>query len=159
DGNVLFSRYLGSFDMRPVRLRAKADLKALVAIANPTEIARYQPGGRALAPIDVKAELARARGSLDSIIVVELAGRRPVSVDAIVNQLRTADCDILYLVCHGALTSEGIGLWLDLDSGNFRVTPGAELVEGLARLPRLPRLVILASCQSGGTGTEAHSED
>src|SRR6267378_3723094 len=35
DDNILFSRHLGSFDMRPVRLRAKTDLRTLIAVANP----------------------------------------------------------------------------------------------------------------------------
>ena len=62
--HCLFSRYLSSFDWRPVRLRPQADLHALVAIASPTDVATYQPGGRSLAALDVAGELARARAGL-----------------------------------------------------------------------------------------------
>lgn len=158
DDNILFSRYLASFDMRPVRLRSKTDLRALVAVANPQGLAQWKPGGRALAPIDAAGELARARQGLGNIEVVELAGATHVTLDALTLRLRE-DFDILYLVCHGALIEQEPRLWLEDDSGNVKVTTGTELVEVLARLIRLPRLVVLASCQSGGTGEEAHSED
>ena len=49
DENVLFSRFLGSIDWRPVHLRPKGDLKALVVVANPSDLAGYRPGGRAAA--------------------------------------------------------------------------------------------------------------
>ena len=44
-------------------------------------------------------------------------------------------------------------------TGRTKVTAGKDLVDGLARLVRLPRLVVLASCQSAGTGEETHSDD
>jgi hypothetical protein len=52
--NLLFSRYLSSLDWRPVRLRARGDLRALVVIANPSDLADYD-----LAAVDVENEFAR----------------------------------------------------------------------------------------------------
>ena len=34
--NIVFSRYLSSYDWRPIRLRPQADLKALIVVANPS---------------------------------------------------------------------------------------------------------------------------
>ena len=149
---------LGSFDMRPVRLRSKTALRALVAVANPSDLAQRKPGGRTLAPIDVAAELQRARESLGGIAVTELAGQQRVTLDAILQHLRD-DYDVLYLVCHGALVDQEPRLWLEDEHGATKITAGKDLVDGLARLVRLPRLVVLASCQSAGTGEETHSDD
>jgi hypothetical protein len=65
--HILFSRYLSSVDWRPVRLRPQSDQRALVVIANPTDLATYQPGGRPLAALDVAGELARANAGLGHI--------------------------------------------------------------------------------------------
>jgi hypothetical protein len=159
DDNLLFSRHLGSFDMRPVRLRVKSDLRTLIAVANPVDLEEWNPGHRALHPIDVPGELRRARERLPGIRQIEeLEGRPRVSLDAIVARLRD-EYDIMYLVCHGALIDGEPRLWLEGEDGRSRVTSGVELVDALARLLRLPRLVVLASCQSAGTGDEATSED
>ena len=39
--SVLFSRYLSSLDWRPAGVRPKAGLRALVVIANPSDLASY----------------------------------------------------------------------------------------------------------------------
>jgi hypothetical protein len=158
DENILFSRHLGSFDMRPVRLRARTALRALVAIANPSDLSQYRPDGRALPPIEVAEELQLAREGLEGNTIMELGGARRATLDALVNELKE-DYDVLYLVCHGALIDREPRLGLEDESGKTRVVAGTDLVDGLARLIRLPRLVILASCQSAGTANEARSDD
>ena len=50
-------------------------------------------------------------------------------------------------------------LWLEDEIGNVAVTAGGELVTRLRELQQQPRLVVLASCQSAGTGEAAHSTD
>jgi hypothetical protein len=54
--NILLSRYQSSLDWRPVRLRARGELRALVMLANPTNLGEYS-----LSPIDVAGELERAK--------------------------------------------------------------------------------------------------
>ena len=39
--NILFSRYLSSMDWRPVRLRPKGMLRALIVVANPNNLFEY----------------------------------------------------------------------------------------------------------------------
>jgi hypothetical protein len=158
DENILFSRFLGSFDMRPVRLRSKSQLRALVAVANPSDLEEWKPGGQVLEPVDVEGELKRVAASLEGVSITTLAGERRVTLDAIVKCLRD-EYDVFYLVCHGALFDDEPRLWLEGDEGTSKVTAGTALVDALARLPQLPRLMVLASCQSAGTGEEARSSD
>ena len=80
---LLFSRYLSSLDWRPVRLRPKADLRALVVVASPTDVANYQPGERPLAALDVPGELARAKDGLGQ----HLRDRARAGGEATVNNL------------------------------------------------------------------------
>ena len=61
-GNLLFSRYLSSQYLAPLGPRPRRDLRALVVVANPMNLAEYQ-----LAAIDTAAELARVRKCLEPI--------------------------------------------------------------------------------------------
>lgn len=151
--NILFSRYLSSLDWRPVRLRPQAELSALVMIANPANLDRYQ-----LAPVDVAGELARAKAGLGSIGMSELASGGQASLNNLIARLREG-YDILYLVCHGALLKGEAWLWLEDEQGNVARVSGSDLLARLNELQQRPRLVVLASCQSAGTGDSARSSD
>lgn len=147
--NLLFSRYLSSLDWRPVRLRPKNALRALAAVANPSNLADFS-----LAAIDESQELARARDGLGSISVTCLPGDQPdqrATLANLVSQLRQG-YDILYLVCHGAFVNEESWLWLEDDQGKVARTSGEELMTRLKELEQRPRLIVLASCQSAGAG-------
>jgi hypothetical protein len=146
--NLLLSRYLSSLDWRPVRLRAKGALRALVVVANPSDLSAY-----GLAPIDVEGELARARLGLGEIPVSafpELGSGRRATLNDLVACLRESDYDILYLVCHGALVKDEPWIWLEDDQGKVARASGSELVTRLNELATRPRLVVLASCESAG---------
>lgn len=160
DQNILFSRHLSSFDMRPVRLRANSRLRALVVVASPANVSQYKPGGRALAEIDVDGEVARARAGLGEIPVTLLPsdGQR-ATLENLTALLRDEAHDILYLVCHGAFIDGVTRLWLENDDGEAVVTAGSDLVRSLRALRRLPRLVVLGSCQSAGAGEESRNDD
>ena len=156
--HVLFSRYLSSIDWRPVAASTRRDLRALVVIANPTNVSDYQPGGRALAPVDVTGELARAQASLGSIPLTALASGGSATLNNLSEHLRDG-YDILLLVCHGALIDGEARLWLEEQSGRAAVVAGSELVTRLRELQHRPRLVVLASCQSAGSGADTSSSD
>ncbi|MCP4694131.1 MAG: CHAT domain-containing protein, partial [Desulfobacterales bacterium] len=141
---ILFSRYLSSFDWRPARLLARSDLAALAVIANPANLSEYN-----LAPVDVEGELERAKAGLAGIRVTALAGEEKPALNNISAKLREG-CDVLYLVCHGALIKGEPQLWLEDEAGKVARTPGAELVNRIKELQKIPRLVVLASCQSAG---------
>jgi hypothetical protein len=155
---VLFSRYLSSVDWRPVGPRPQSDLRALVAIANPADVGDWAPGGQPLAPVDVDGELQRATASLDSIPITALASGGSCTLNNLVTRLRDG-YDVLYLVGHGALVRGEPHLWLEDEAGNADVVSGSALVTRLKEMRHQPRLVVLASCQSAGTGAGARSDD
>lgn len=156
--NLTFSRYLSSFDWQPVRPRARGALKALLVIANPTDLDPAE-----LAPVDVEGELARAKTSLGDIELSVLALiDDPVCFEGItfvghptLNQIQEnlrQNYDILYLICHGALEGGEPLLWLENEDGKAHVVSGSDLTTHLQELRHRPRLVALASCQSAGSG-------
>lgn len=145
---VYFSRYLGSADWRPVRLRPKGDLRALVVVANPSDLGSYR-----LPALDSAGEIARAQAGLEGIAVDQLpAGERPASLPALAEALHAAQYDILYLVCHGAHRANGDFLYLEDAQGKVSVTAAAELAAAIQGLDYRPRLVVLVSCESAGSG-------
>jgi hypothetical protein len=153
---ILFSRYLNSGDWRPVKLRPKGELRALVAVANPSDLAKYK-----LATVDVAGELERARAGLVDIPITALSAdpqAGSVTLNNLTARLRDG-FDILYLVCHGALVRGEPRIWLEDDKGTAAVVSGTELVQRLQELAERPRLIVLASCQSAGTGEDAPGAD
>lgn len=144
---TLFSRFLVSHDWRPVKLRPKADLQALIAVAAPTDLARYK-----LADVDLEGEVARAKASLSGIGVSVAGQRQPLTLEHLIAELR-AGVDILYLVCHGTLrrsTGESF-LFLQAEDGTTGRVAGSALTGRIAELTATPRLAVLASCESAGT--------
>jgi hypothetical protein len=157
--DVHFSRYLSGPDWRKVKLRPKADLRALALVANPSDLAEHAPGGAPLAPIDVEGELRRIQGLLgDAVPLTPLAGPGRATLDSLRDHLGD-EYDILYVVCHGALIGGEPHLWLEDDAGRACVVEGRELVKRLGEARTRPRLMVLASCQSAGPGEEAASAD
>lgn len=152
DERTLFSRYLNSQDWRPVRLRPRAELRALVVIASPTNLSRFRPEGRELAPVDVDGELERARMALGNIPVTALASNGTATLSHLVGALRDG-YDILYLVAHGAYLHDEARVWLEDDTGAAAITSGSEIITRLRELEHRPRLIVLASCQSSGDGS------
>jgi hypothetical protein len=153
---IAFSRYLSSMDWRPVKTRPLGNLKALVVVANPTDLDQYRPGGQPLAPVDVSGEFGRAREALGAIEVQSLLSPGQATLDHMVARLRDG-FDILYLVCHGALIERQPRLWeprlyLERADGKVAAVSATELVHAIQDLPQRPRLVVLASCQSAGAG-------
>ncbi len=150
---IWFSRYLSSSDWRPVWRRAKTKLRALVVIANPSDISHYQ-----LTAVNVTDELARAKTGLGDIPVRGLASAGKATLSNLITHLREG-YDILYLICHGALIKDEPWLWLEDENGRTQRVAGNDLVIRLRELQQGPLLVVLASCQSAGGGAEAGTGD
>jgi hypothetical protein len=171
--SILFSRYLDTTSGLRPSLRPLRELTALVAVSNPLDLAggRYRsgpPAAESLHPVDVEGEVKRAHQSLAPVIPagstrMRVVARRepddpPVSLKRLVAAL-SEGCDIFYLACHGAMLREGgqlnpVLLLEDETTAKGTLTPASELVDRLRDLPanKLPRLALLASCQSSGTG-------
>lgn len=145
---ILFTRYLAAQDYRRVKVKPQAELRALVFIANPSNLADY-----ALAPVDAAGELERAKHALGNIPVQDLTGVQNLSgLNALSEKLRE-DFDILYLVAHGAVIEGEPRLYLQDEQGKVNVVNGADLVTRIGELQNAPRLIVLASCQSGNMAT------
>jgi hypothetical protein len=145
---ILFSRYLSSFDWRPVQLRPKDALRALIAVANPANLAEYR-----MAAIDADAEIELARRHLGEIPSEVVRGAD--TLNQVVARLLREEFDVLYVVCHGALIKGEPRLYLEGPDGRVAATAGGEVVARLAELPDRPRLIVLASCQSAGAADDA----
>ena len=150
---VLFSRYLSSLDWRPVRLRPQSELKALIVIANPAGLDKYQ-----LAPVDVQGELTRAQTNLGNMRSTALDSGGKAGLNNIIARLRDG-YDILYLVCHGVLLKGEAWLWLEDETGSVARASGTDFIARLNELQQRPRLIVLASCQSSGTGETVSTGD
>ena len=152
-GNVWFSRFVSAQDYQLRPLPDTDQLQALVVVSNPTDVETKwrQPA------LDPDAEYSRAVAALApppggrKIAVTRLGGT--ASVYNIVSKLRNNYSDILYLACHGTLTQDGEArLLLETDDGTGEMVKGEHLVERLGGIGDPPRLVVLASCMSAGTG-------
>ena len=67
--------------------------------------------------------------------------------------------DVLYLVCHGAVSQDVPLIYLEGPDGKADAVDGRKLVERLLGLQRRPTVVMLCSCQSAGSGDERRSDD
>ncbi|PKN93625.1 MAG: hypothetical protein CVU44_09770 [Chloroflexi bacterium HGW-Chloroflexi-6] len=147
--NIYFSRYFSSLDWRPVHLRQRGSLRALVAVANPSDLANYK-----LAPVDSAGELERARAGLADIGLTELpTAGKPASADEIISALRAEGSDILYLVCHGVMINGRGMLYLEGTDGKREAVSADDFALRIKELQKPPRLALLVSCQSAGNGT------
>ncbi|MEM9459539.1 MAG: CHAT domain-containing protein [Myxococcota bacterium] len=148
---ILLSRFMASRDFRPVKLRAKDELRVLLVVSAPAPVSLQR---LRLAPVDFEGEVGRMRAVLDGMKVDVLGGpQAPVTVDRLLQHLRDG-IDIVYLVSHGMFgrRSDTPALILQDDAGEAAVVKGETLAERIAELQRGPRLMVLASCQSAGDG-------
>ena len=159
---ILFSRYLVSGELG--RGSTKIVRHALIAIANPPHLDRAinpEDPKQGLPAVDVANEKALAEKGLKAagfdVTTVAAApyGKVSATLQNILNELENG-FDVFYLVCHGGLVPhdprdgpQKAMLWLD--DGEDPVD-AAGLVEGIRNMKKQPCLVVLASCQSAGTG-------
>jgi hypothetical protein len=155
--NLWFSRFLASQDYRAVTEGDSTLIKALLVVASPSDVATKWKQGE----IDHAKEVARALLALEAkgqtsgrrIVASPLQG--PATLLNIVSTLNSANVDILYLVCHGALIDgHEPRLLLEADDGSGHSIAGQELVDRLRDNGRQPRLIVLASCESAGSQHE-----
>lgn len=144
-----FSRFMASPDWRPIKLRRKTRLRGLVAVAAPSDLARYQ-----LADVDRDGEIDRARTALVGVELEVLGDEEPLTMERLIARLRDG-VDILYLVCHGALIRQVPHLYLQNEAGEVAVADGNALARRIAELVQPPRLAVLASCESARSDSTA----
>lgn len=149
--NLLFSRYVSTPECRPVRLRLKSQLRALIAVANPSDLADYN-----LAPIEVGTEIEitqRGMGNIPVKSLPEPGSDRPTTLNTLIDLLRENESDILCLMCHGTLVEDEPWLYLEDEDGKVTRVSGNTFVERILELVERPSLILLLSCQSAGSST------
>ena len=160
---ILFSRYITSQEWQRIQLRRRKQMRALVVVANPNNLATFQDGStnEPLAPVDVAGEVARAREGLracgaDVTILAHHADAAGTpTFDNLVSHLTQHEgYDILYLACHGQRVENQPMLWLEAHDGTADVVSGSRLVKATWRLEYQPLLIVLASCMSAGPSDE-----
>lgn len=144
---VLVTRYLAVSATKAVLPRTAGELRALVVIANPTDLEVYQRS-----PVDVVGELERCREALGKVPVTVLAREltgQPVTPSQIAAALRDG-VDVFYLVAHGSHEAGEAHLWLEREDGASQQVSAEDVARLFARLATNPLLVVLAACQSAG---------
>ena len=153
---VLFARYLDTDDLARITVHARADLRALVAVSNPSDLEKKYE----MAPVDVEDDLSRICTALGDIPITRLASRphgTGITQETLIDALR-ADFPLLVLVCHGSMDKEDRPiLWLEHDDGTSDLVAGEMLVQRITDLDpdRRPLLIILAACQTAGRDQHA----
>jgi hypothetical protein len=149
--NLWFSRFVSdeTFSIRPSS--GSGSVGALVVIANPSDL--HTKWGQPV--LDAEAIYQRTQRALSAEPGAREFAVKPLQTRAtifnIVANLRESYSHILYLVCHGKLVADDAPrLLLENDEGTGEIVQGELLVEKLAGLSALPRLVVLASCESAG---------
>ncbi len=145
---VLFSRFLSSAAWDKVSLRPKRALRALLVVANPSDLDVY-----GLEAVDVSGETGRARQALGEIqaeVLPSPATQERASLEAMINRLRQGSYDILYIVAHGRTRKEESFILLENEQGEAARVSGEELTTQLLTLDKLPILVALIACESAG---------
>jgi hypothetical protein len=145
---VLFSRFIESSDFRRTDSRPRDEQRALIVVANPTDLE-----SRNFAPINVEFGIDQARLALgDGVEATVLAENGQATLDNIFKHLREG-YDILYLVAHGRLTKSGEPfLVLENEDGEAVQESGTQLIEEFYSMWQRPRLIVLAACKTGGDG-------
>ncbi|NTU80210.1 MAG: CHAT domain-containing protein [Chloroflexales bacterium] len=144
---IILSRYVESPIPAPLDLQAVGTLSALLVIAAPDDLARYN-----LIPIDSAAVAAQARGALQgaSLYVLSRSSNTPaVSLAAMMLALHEG-YDLLYLVAHGRIIGKKAYVCLERADGQSTWVADHQIIQAVTDLARRPALVILSTCFSAG---------
>jgi WD40 repeat protein len=149
------SHYIPASTDRAYPPIGRRDLRALVVVASPDNLADYR-----FESFDVDAAVHSVIGGLGEIpadVVAGRAGERRPTLDVLCELLTSARYTILHLVCHGqfsARTGE-TAIYLANDDGNVSVVRGEQLIERLGSIGTgLPRLIFLGSCETATAEAE-----
>jgi hypothetical protein len=142
---ILFSRFMLSRDWRVIKLRPKAELKAIIAVSAPIDLAQYS-----LADVDKAGEITRARDALAGIRATTVGDDLPLTLATLIEAIRQGS-DVVYLVCHGAMPKgESPCLFLQDEQGKTARVMANDLAQRISELQEAPRLIVMASCESAG---------
>ncbi|MEW5861349.1 MAG: CHAT domain-containing protein, partial [Cyanobacteriota bacterium] len=160
DQRVPFSRYIPTPIDRRFPPIGRRDLRALVLVASPSNIDKFQ-----LAPFDVEAVVSGVKEALGQIPYEILANNvagaiGPPTLQELSKQLTNAKkpYTLLHFVCHSKLFGQGetVLYWAQADNQALTVT-GTELLNELKNLGGrrgLPHFAFLCTCESADPRAE-----
>jgi len=160
DQRVPFSRYIPTPIDRRFPPIGRRDLRALVLVASPANIGKFQ-----LAPFDVEAAVSGVKEALGEIPYEILANNvagaiGPPTLQELSKQLTNANkpYTLLHFVCHGKLIDGGetILYWAEADNQVLPVE-GEKLLDELSNIGGrrgLPHFAFLCTCESADPRAE-----
>ena len=157
---ILAQRYISSTSARHFFLGGHWRLKMLALFGSPPEQNDYRH--LKVDPFDIKPMATSLREVTRGAINCEILGdlpdaKGPPTFEALLKRLKEKPVDLLYLVVHGIYRGEdGTVLYFPDGNGGVRPVGTDEWIAELQRVPTLPHLVFLASCQSGIAKADRH---
>jgi hypothetical protein len=136
----------------------REDLRALVLVSSPSDLARY-----GLSPFDVEATISSIRTAFGRI-PCDVLSHSPDAVglptlDALCEHLTTTSYTLLHVVCHGKHLPDRGDTVIYLTNEQQQVEPvvGSRLLDRLSQLRGggLPHFVFLATCESASSQAES----
>ncbi len=161
DQRVPLSIYTPSSTDRRFLAFSPRDLRALIVVSSPRQLAEY-----GLVPFAALDAVTRLGSALAPIPYCTLASDEQAphrlglpTVDMLCEALTAQRFTMLHIVCHGQLRADGeTVLYLDGPDGCVRPVPATQLIARLSRLRGaygLPHFIFLAACESAHPDAEA----
>lgn len=104
-------------------------------------------------PMAAGAIIDVARNAINPLKVHTLPADQPTTLDVTANMIEMHAINILHLICHDSRSQGRIILWLEDERGNVTRVIGETLAHYIARLEKLPTLVVLCLCLGVGSGS------
>jgi tetratricopeptide (TPR) repeat protein len=160
DQRVPYSQYISTIIDRPFPPIGRNDLRALVLVASPSNLGKYQ-----LDPFDVEAAVSSVRGALGEIPCAVLANNidgaiGPPTLEELSKQLTNAQepYTLLHFVCHGRVLPDGeTALYWAKEDNQLKQVTGTQLLEELGYIGgqrHLPHFAFLCTCESAAPRAE-----
>jgi tetratricopeptide (TPR) repeat protein len=152
-----FSLYLPTTIDRQFPPFGRHDLKALIVVSNPSDLAKYN-----LMQFDAAGAIEGIRGalgeSIPSSVLGPVAGASgPASLDVLCERITADPCTIVHVIAHGryiAGMKEPL-LYLSNPDNTTDPTKASDLVNRLSKLQKLPQLAFLCSCELAAPEAES----
>jgi len=141
--NIIFSRYITSQSSTPFPPIGRQDMRALVVVANPPNLAEYK-----LAPFDAAAIIAEIKTALGDIPHDVLT---TPSLKALLEQLSQQRYTLLHWVSHGTYNAKKQDTMLylnDEETNQARPILAREVINQLRRISKQPYFIFLSACES-----------
>jgi hypothetical protein len=144
-----FARYVRAPNPRAPALTS-GGVRTIALLANPTDLAQMDR-------IEADAERAVISEALGRTQIRRLVTPR-ATFESLKRELREG-ADVVVLTLHGRLNNGRACLYFEREGQQAHVVAATELADHIGQVPTPPRLVVLVSCDSAGTGDTTFRDD